>query len=89
MNANNNNFSVWGIVLMAACVGVLMQSCSPSGSVITGPNAGNTAPSVDRDSFEHRYVRERFKQEGYNQKESEQAADAILKFHKAQQNRNR
>jgi hypothetical protein len=41
----------------------------------------------DRTSFEHRYVQERFKQEGYSQSEARQAADAIIKFHQAQEAR--
>ncbi|NDD52566.1 hypothetical protein EBZ39_01590 [bacterium] len=43
----------------------------------------------DRSSVEHRYVKERFKLEGYSDAESKQAADAILKFHNAQQARKR
>jgi hypothetical protein len=43
----------------------------------------------DDSSFEHRYVKERFKLEGYNDAESKQAADAIIKFHNAQQARQR
>lgn len=89
MSANNNNFSIFGIVFLAACAGVVIQSCAPNGSTITEPNGGYTAPTVDRNSFEHRYVIEQFKQEGYNQKESEQAANAIIKFNNAQKNRSK
>lgn len=52
-------------------------------------NVSTISKPVENNSFEHRYVKERFKLEGYNNKESEQAADAIIKFHNAQKNRNK
>lgn len=45
----------------------------------------NTDISIDRNSPEYRYARTRLKMEGFGAKESTQAADAIYKFHKAQQ----
>lgn len=49
----------------------------------------STQVPVENNSFEHRYVKERFKLEGYSNKESKQAADAIIKFNNAQKNRHR
>jgi hypothetical protein len=55
--------------------------------LLTGGASNSTSsytPPRDN-SFERRYVEERFKQEGYNSADSAQAADAILKFQRAQE----
>ncbi len=59
------------------------------GNLITGgSNTSNpTVSAPSSPTTEHRYVRERFRQEGYSDREAQQAADAIIKFHNAQQNR--
>lgn len=62
------------MTLLAALIGSASHS-SPSGA--------SSQPS----SAEQRYVEERFRQEGYSRAESEQAAAAVLKFHRAQQTR--
>lgn len=79
--ANNTNGFMGGLLLifvfmllMAALIG------SASNSSLSG------APSQPS-SAEQRYVEERFRQEGYSRAESEQAAAAVLKFHRAQQAR--
>lgn len=51
-----------------------------NGSTYTPPNNSNN-------SFEHNYVKNRFKLEGYSNKDSETAAKAIMKFHEAQKKR--
>ena len=91
MNSNNNSgfwTVVFLVVIIAAIVGSLSSNNSSSSSSSsqygTGPTAG-----ADRGSFEHRYVTERFKQEGYSTAESQQAADAIIKFQNAQKARQR
>jgi hypothetical protein len=43
--------------------------------------------ATDRGTFEHRYVTERFKQEGFSGSDARTAADAVIKFHNAQQAR--
>lgn len=82
---NNHNSSSWAgtsavlffIVLVLAFVVSFFDKSTPS--------TNYTSP---RDtSFERRYVEARFKQEGYSRSESAQAADAILKFHQAQEAR--
>ena len=47
----------------------------------------NTSISVDRNSPEYRYAHTRLRMEGFGAKDSKDAADAIYKFHKAQQYR--
>lgn len=76
----NNKF--WLLILLALVSGGFVTACVDS----TVPAGGS---SVDRGSFEHRYATERLKQEGYSTSEAQQAADAIIKFHNAQQNRKR
>lgn len=53
------------------------------------PTGGTTTYQPDPTSFNHRYATERFRQEGYSQAESQQAADAVVKFHEAQKRRNK
>jgi len=82
MNQSNNG-GTW--IIIAIVVGIALL-----GNLLGGGsnNSGTTSVSTpDRSSFEHRYATERFKQEGYSAAESQQAADAITKFHNAQKNR--
>jgi len=43
--------------------------------------------TVGTDSFEYRFVKERFKVEGFSEREASEAAKAVIKFHNSQQNR--
>lgn len=79
MNTKNKN----RLLLLLAVLACTAFSGCDDGSVQSGGS------SVDRGSFEHRYATERLKQEGYSKAEAQQAADAIIKFHNAQQNRKR
>ena len=73
----NQSGGFWIIVLVVVGVAMLLNAI--------GGNSNSTAtPTADRSSFEHRYATERLKQEGYNSREAQQAADAIIKFHNAQ-----
>lgn len=80
MNSDTNNgCAVFFIfVAVATAFTMMVNSCSNNGG-------GNYVPQVNANSFEHRYVKERVKLEGYSNKEAQQAADAIIKFHNAQQ----
>lgn len=87
-NDNNGQFSGVGflavvIVFLLALLSGMVNSNSSSSS------SSSYTPAVDRGSFEHRYATERFKQEGYSTSESQQAADAVLKFMQAQEARKR
>lgn len=55
-----------------------------SNSTTSAPAGLSTPPPS---SAERRYVENRFRLEGYSPAESRQAADAVIKFHQAQQNR--
>ena len=77
--SQSNNGGMWIIVLIVIGLAALLGS-------INGNNTPSSTP-IDQTSIEHRYVQERFKQEGYSSSEAKQAADAIIKFHNAQQKR--
>jgi hypothetical protein len=70
-----------GFVLFVAYCASLFSSNSTQSL----PNNLSTPPASS--SPERRYVENRFRLEGYSQAESRQAADAVMKFHQAQQNR--
>lgn len=86
MNNNNNSTNLWTVIIIAFVLGAaLLGSFSGNSSSST---SSRPAPSaVNRGSFEHRYVTERFKQEGFSSSDAQQAADAVIKFHNAQKNR--
>lgn len=65
----------WVVVLLAVV------------SAVFGGKSGNTVSSSSTNSREYDYVKQRVKMEGYSDREASQAADAIIKFHNAQQNR--
>lgn len=81
--SNNNGTSFWPIILIVLVVATVIQMIAGGSS----NSATSSNQAVDSSSFEHRYVKERFKQEGYSDSESRTAADAVIKFHNAQQNR--
>ena len=80
MSNQNGNSTIWVVVAIVFGFAMLLQLFSPND---TTP----VATTPDRTSVEHRYVTERFRQEGFNSSEAKQAADAVLKFHEAQKNR--
>ena len=82
--ANSNNGSIWPIVLIIFGIAFVLQLFSGNSSSTTT----STAPTVDSNSFEYRYTKERFKQEGFNSSDADTAARAVLKFHEAQKARN-
>lgn len=77
---NDNNFSPLAWVLIAAVI------CAVIGNLF-GNNAGTMSAPAASSSAERRYVEQRFRQEGYSAKDSATAADAVLKFHRAQEAR--
>jgi hypothetical protein len=84
MNQNNSGGSLSPIVIIGAIIVIIASFIGSSGTT-----QRTTPAAPDRSSFEHRYATERFKLEGYSDSESKQAADAIIKFHNAQQARQR
>lgn len=87
-NNNNGNFSWLGFLVVAVFVLSLISAMVGGGNSSSSSSSSYT-PSVDRGTFEHRYATERFKQEGYSTSESQQAADAVVKFLQAQDARKR
>jgi hypothetical protein len=83
-NANNNGFGLWPVIIIAMVLGIMFAGMF-SGS--TGSTTQSFTP--DPTSREYRYVKERVKLEGYSDRDAAQAADAIMKFHNAQQARQR
>lgn len=87
MSRNESNSFPWfGLLIGLAVLGTFINMLAGN----NGSSSNSTyTPSVDRGSFEHRYATERFKQEGYSTNESQQAADAVVKFLRAQEARKR
>lgn len=73
----------WGVIFVALFIFALLLQ------LVKGVATSDTQVPIvpDRSSLEHRYVQERFRQEGYNRSDSQQAADAIIKFQRAQEAR--
>lgn len=57
---NQSNGSIWGIVLGIALISGVISSCSD--------NVSTNSSSVDTNSFDYRYAKERVKLEGYSDK---------------------
>jgi uncharacterized membrane protein len=83
-NNNSNNGGIWPILIVVFVIGAIVQMFTGAG---TGSSRTTQSYSPDPSSFEHRYVKERVKLEGYSDKEAAQAADAIMRFHEAQKAR--
>lgn len=87
---NSNRGSIWPLLIGVFLFAAVLQALFGRNSTTTSNTAAEYTPTpagVDRSSFEHRYAKERVKLEGYSDKEAQQAADAITKFHNAQKNR--
>ncbi len=82
MTTDNNTTSMWPVLIIVLFVGALLSAMFSNNST---PTTATFEP--DPTSREYRYVKERVKLEGYSDREAAQAADAIMKFHNAQQNR--
>jgi len=80
-NQQNGCGFLLAMIFGAALLSSMIQSCNGSSS--------NYVPQSNTNSFEHRYVKERVKLEGYSDAEAKQAADAIIRFHEAQKARQR
>lgn len=87
--SNNNNGQVSWLGVIIGVVFLLSLINAMFGGGNSSSSSSSYTPAVDRGTFEHRYATERFRQEGYSTSESQQAADAVVKFLKAQEARKR
>ena len=82
---------IW-ILLAFGLMCVVLDSCKngadSGGGGSTDSGGGSTDYTPSRNTIEHRYATERFKQEGLSNSDAQTAADAVIKFHNAQQQRN-
>lgn len=84
MANQNNGSSMFVVAIAIACVLALLGQFLPNN---TTPTTTTTSSTPDRSSVEYRYVKGRFQREGYSQSDAQMAADAVIRFHEAQQNR--
>lgn len=83
---SNNNISPLGWAVIIAVV------CAFIGQMLNGNNTTTTTTTTTytpSSSAEQRYVEQRFRQEGFSASESATAAEAVLKFQRAQEARKR
>lgn len=80
-NSNDKGMGA-GMLLFIGVIVVTILSAMFNGNSNT-QSTYTTAPSTP----ERRYVEGRFRAEGFSDKDSKTAADAVLKFHEAQKNR--
>ena len=85
---NNNSFGFFQVVFIAAILGVIIAITAACART-NAPTTQSFEPAAESTSREYRYAKERVKLEGYSDREAAQAADAIMKFHNAQQARQR
>lgn len=84
MSQSNSSIfgGIFGVLVLVFGLGMLLQ-------LFTGSNSPSTPTVPDKNSFEHRYATERFRQEGLSRSDAQKAADAVIRFNEAQKNRNR
>lgn len=82
---NDGASSVMVVFIVAFVLGVMLLQMLPGSNTSSTTSPSTSYPNSS--SPEHRYVTERFRQEGYSASDSQKAADAVIKFHRAQQNR--
>lgn len=84
---NNDKYvgpELWSLMFIVMVLGIMFAG-------LFSNQINNATQSLEPDSTsrEYRYVKERVKLEGYSDREAAQAADAIMKFHNAQEARKR
>ena len=85
MSRQQDDAGIWSLMIIMFIIGTCASMLISNFTTTT--NTPTATYSPDAGSFEHRYAKERVKLEGYSDKEASQAADAIMKFHNAQQAR--
>lgn len=84
-NTANNGDGNFMFVLVAGIVVAAVLNMLGGSNTTTAPTTTSDAGTA----AERQYVTNRFRQEGYSEAESRQAAEAVLKFHEAQKARQR
>ena len=82
MRSNNNNdySSVWLVIMLAFCLGMLGQLFQNKNTAATATSDPTPAAQSD-----YQRVEQRFRREGYSDSDAQTAAQAVIKFHNAQQ----
>jgi cellulase/cellobiase CelA1 len=83
---NSDNSGMWFWIILVVGIAMLGQIIS-GGSSSSNSSSSSYTPSTPTATAERTYAETRFRQEGYSNAESRQAADAVMKFHEAQKNR--
>lgn len=79
MNDDYKNASFWLIALCIVGFALFVQALTGGGSSSSSVSSAPVSTSVERT-----YVERRFKQEGFSNSDAATAADAVLKFQRAQ-----
>jgi hypothetical protein len=86
MRSNNNDYSsVWLVIMLAFCLGLLGQLFLGQlfqNKNTTAPASFDPTPAAQSD---YQRVEQRFRREGYSDSDAQTAAQAVIKFHNAQQ----
>ncbi len=80
----NGQYPAWlWIITGLVALSAIGNSCNQQ------PSGGSSSftPASKQEDFGYRYTKERVKLEGYSDREASQAADAIMKFQRAQEQR--
>ena len=78
--SDKSNGHIWLIAIVIFALVTCLQ-------LISGNSTSDSSPPAREDSAERRYVEGKFRREGYSAKDSATAADAVLRFHRAQEAR--
>ena len=81
-NSQSDKGLSFGMLLFIGVIVLMLLSAMINGNSNTQSTRTYTPSSPER-----RYVEQRFRVEGFSDKDSKTAADAVLKFHEAQKNR--
>lgn len=84
-NQNQEGCGIWGVMALILVVfTTILSALGPSSST---PADNKYRPVNTDEQFQHEYAKQRIKMEGYSDADAATAADAIMKFQRAQQNR--
>lgn len=84
-NQNQEGCGIWGVMALILVVfTTILSALGPSNST---PADNKYRPADTDERLQHEYAKQRIKLEGYSDADAATAADAIMKFQRAQQNR--